>query len=159
MLMFTTFLTSITPANADGVIQRTLAEMDINAANKTQRIEEWRAKIGLDNPAELTDEQKTEAESNVFYLPGYGKTCQQLEHTIMNPEQLLGLRDKTTHTLVGLPENCVEQAISVARKFDLHIDFNEAKHLAERIGKVRAYYEARPEIPKPGKDIKLPEPV
>lgn len=141
--------------------QSFFAAMDINAANKMQRIKEWRAKVGLDNVADLTEEQKTNAETNVLYLIDYGKTCQQLSDTIMNPEQLLGLNDKTVDTLVGLPEYCVEQAISVARTFDLHIDFNEAKHLSERIGKVRAYYEARPDIPeaRPGEKVRLPNPV
>ena len=137
------------------------AALDINVANKDQRIKEWRAKVGLDKPAHLTEEQKTNAESEVVYLIGYGRTCQQLSDTIMNPEQLLGLSDKTVNTLVGLPEYCVDQAISVARTFDLRVDFNEAKHLSEHIGKVRAYYEARPDIPeaRPGEKVKLPNPV
>ena len=135
--------------------------MDINASNKMQRIQEWRTKVGLDKPADLTEEQKTNAESEVVYLIGYGRTCQQLSDTIMNPEQLLGLSDKTVNTLVGLPEYCVDQAISVARTFDLRVDFNEAKHLSEHIAKVRAYYMAHPDIPelRPGEKIKLPNPV
>lgn len=202
MLVFTTFLASIIPANAAGVVHRTQAQkdsflsmvcadfnmltrqgqsyclqemygqslefaksffaaMDIHASNKTQRIQEWRAKVGLDDPVDLTEEQKTNADFDVVYMIGYGSTCQQLSDTIMNPEQLLGLNDKTVDTLVGLPEYCVKQAISVARTFDLHIDFNEAKHLSEHIGKVRAYYEAHPAIPesRPGEKIKLPNPV
>jgi hypothetical protein len=202
MLAFTTFLASIVPANAAGVVHRTQGEkdrflsmvcadfnmltrqgqsyclqemygqslefakgffaaMDINVANKEQRIQEWRAKVGLDKPAHLTEEQKTSAEFDVVYLVGYGNTCQQLSDTIMNPEELLELNDKTVDTLVGLPEYCVEQAVSVARTFDLHIDFNEAKHLSEHIGKVRAYYEAHPAIPasRPGEKIELPNPV
>ena len=141
--------------------QSFFAAMDVNVSNKTQRIQEWRAKVGLDNPADMTEEQKTDAESDVVYLIGYGNTCQQLSDTIMNPEQLLGLSEKTVDTLVGLPEYCVEQAASVARTFDLHIDFNEAKHLAEHIGKVRAYYQAHPDIPeaRPGEKVKLPNPV
>jgi len=137
------------------------AAMDINVANKEQRIQEWRVKVGLDKPADLTEEQKTNAETEVVYLVGYGNTCQQLSETIMNPEQLLGLSGKTVDTLVGLPEYCVEQAISVARIFDLHIDFNEAKHLSDHIGKVRAYYQAHPAIPemRPGEKVKLPDPV
>jgi hypothetical protein len=137
------------------------AALDINVANKEQRIQEWRAKVGLDNPAHLTEEQKTNAEIDVVYLIGYGGTCQQLSDTIMNPEQLLGLSGKTVDTLVGLPEYCVKQAISVAQTFDLHIDFKEAKHLSEHIGKVRAYYEAHPAIPesRPGEKVKLPNPV
>ena len=137
------------------------AAMDIHVSNKMQRIQDWRSKVGLDNPAGLTEEQKTSAEFDVSYLIGYGSTCQQLSDTILNPEQLLGLNVKTVNTLVGLPEYCVEQAIGVARTFDLHIDFDEAKHLSEHIGKVRAYYEARPDIPKPrpGEIIKLPNPV
>ena len=135
--------------------------MDINVSNKSQRIQEWRAKVGLDKPADLTEDQKTNAESDVVYLIGYGGTCQMLSDTVMNPEQLLGLSDKTVDTLVGLPEYCVEQAIGVARTFDLHIDFNEAKHLSEHIDKVRAYYESRPDIPeqRPGEKVKLPYPV
>ena len=137
------------------------AAMDINIANKDQRIEEWRAKVGLDKPAGLSEEQKTSAETEVVYLVGYGNTCQQLSETIMNPEELLGLSDKTVDTLVGLPEYCVEQAVTVARTFDLHIDFNEAKHLSEHIAKVRAYYKAHPTIPasRPGEKVKLPNPV
>jgi hypothetical protein len=137
------------------------AAMDINVANKEKRIREWRAKVGLDKPTALTEKQKTNAQSEVVYLVGYGNTCQQLSDTIMNPEQLLGLSGKTVDTLVGLPEYCVEQAISVARAFDLPIDFNEAKHLSEHIGKVRAYYEAHPIIPelRPGEKVKLPNPV
>jgi hypothetical protein len=135
--------------------------MDINVSNKDRRIQEWRAKVGLDKPAGLTEEQKTDAESEVVYLIGYGNTCQQLSDTIMNPEQLLGLSDKTVDTLVGLPEYCVEQAIGVARAFDLHVDLKEAKHLSEHIGKVRAYYEAHPTIPeaRPGEKVELPNPV
>jgi len=137
------------------------AAMDINVANKERRIQEWQAKVGLDSQSDLTEEQKTNAQSEVVYLIGYGGTCQQLSDTIMNPEQLLGLSGKTVDTLVGLPEYCVEQAISVARTFDLHIDFNEAQHLSEHIDKVRAYYEAHPEIPetRPGEKVKLPNPV
>lgn len=137
------------------------AAMDINVANKDERIQEWRTKVGLDRPAHLSEEQKNVAETDVVYLIGYGNTCQQLSETIMNPEQLLGLSDKTVDTLVGLPEYCVEQAINVARAFDLHIDFNEAKHLAEHINKVRAYYEAHPTIPelRPGEKVALPNPV
>jgi len=137
------------------------AAMDINVANKEQRIQEWRARVGLDKPVHLTEEQKTNAEYEVVYLVGYGNTCQTLSDTIMNPEQLLGLSGKTVDTLVGLPEYCVEQAINVARTFDLHIDFKEAKHLSEHIGKVRAYYEAHPAIPelRPGEKVKLPDPV
>ena len=202
MLVFTTCLAPIVPANGAGVVHRTQAQkdrflsmvcadfnmltrkgqsyclqemygqslefaksffaaMDINVANKEQRIQEWRAKVGLDTPAHLTEEQKTNAEFDVVYLVGYGNTCQQLSDTIMNPEQLLGLSGKTVDTLVGLPEYCVEQAIGVARTFDLHIDFNEAKHLSDHIGKVRAYYQAHPAIPKsrPGEKVKLPNPV
>ena len=79
----------------------------------------------------------------------------------MTPEQLLGLSGKTVDTLVGLPEYCVEQAISVARTFDLQIDFSEANRLSEHIAKVRAYYMAHPDIPelRPGEKIKLPNPV
>jgi len=141
--------------------QSFFAAMDINASNKMQRIQEWRAKVGLDNEENLTEEQKTDAEYDVLYLIDYGKTCQQLSDTIMDPEQLLGLSEKTVDTLVGLPEYCVEHAISVAQTFDLHVDLNEAKHLSERIGKVRAYYEARPKIPeaRPGEKVKLPNPV
>ena len=141
--------------------QSFFAAMDINVSNKSQRIQEWRAKVGLDKPADLTEDQKTNAESDVVYLIGYGGTCQMLSDTVMNPEQLLGLSDKTVDTLVGLPEYCVEKAISVARTFDLHIDFNEAKHLSEHIDKVRAYYESRPDIPeqRPGEKVKLPNPV
>ena len=141
--------------------QSFFAAMDINVSNKSQRIQEWRAKVGLDKPADLTEDQKTNAESDVVYLIGYGGTCQMLSDTVMNPEQLLGLSDKTVDTLVGLPEYCVEQAIGVARTFDLHIDFNEAKHLSEHIDKVRAYYESRPDIPeqRPGEKVKLPNPV
>ena len=141
--------------------QSFFAAMDINVSNKSQRIQEWRAKVGLDKPADLTEDQKTNAESDVVYLIGYGGTCQMLSDTVMNPEQLLGLSDKTVDTLVGLPEYCVEQAIGVARAFDLHIDFNEAKHLSEHIDKVRAYYESRPDIPeqRPGEKVKLPNPV
>ena len=137
------------------------AGMDIHVSNKMQRIQEWRAKVGLDNPTDLTEEQKTNAEFEVSYLLGYGSTCQQLSDTIMTPEQLLGLRDKTVDTLVGLPEYCVEQAVSVARIFDLQIDFSEAKRLSEHIAKVRAYYMAHPDIPelRPGEKIKLPNPV
>ena len=137
------------------------AALGVDAANKQQRIQEWREKVGLENPDKLTDDQKTTAEMDVLYLIGYGTTCQQLSDTIMNPEQLLGLKEKTVDTLVGLPEYCVEQAVSVARTFNLHIDFDEAKHLSDRIGKVRAYYEARPEIPdaRPGEKIELPNPV
>jgi hypothetical protein len=137
------------------------AAMDINIANKEQRIQQWRARVGLDKPALLSEEQKTNAEYDVVYLVGYGNTCQSLSDTIMNPEQLLGLSGKTVDTLVGLPEYCVEQAIGVARTFDLHIDFNEAKHLSEHIGKVRAYYEAHPAIPemRPGEKIRLPNPA
>ena len=141
--------------------QSFFAAMDITVSNKMQRIQEWRAKVGLDKPTGLTEEQKTDAEYDVLYLIDYGKTCQQLSDTIMNPEQLLGLSGKTVDTLVGLPEYCVEHAIGVARTFDLNIDFDEAKHLSERIGKVRAYYEARPDIPeaRPGEKVKLPNPV
>ena len=137
------------------------AAMDINVANKDQRIQEWRAKVGLDKPASLTEEQKTNAETEVVYLVGYGNTCQQLSDTIMNPDQLLGLSGKTVDTLVGLPEYCVEQAVGVARTFDLQVDFNEAKHLADHINKVRAYYQAHPAIPeaRPGEKVKLPDPV
>ena len=137
------------------------AAMDINVANKEQRIQEWQAKVGLDKKADLSEEQKNNAEFDVVYLIGYGGTCQMLSDTVMNPEQLLGLSDKTVDTLVGLPEYCVEKAISVARTFDLHIDFNEAKHLSEHIGKIRAYYESRPDIPeqRPGEKVKLPNPV
>jgi len=137
------------------------AAMDINAGNKEQRIKEWRAKVGLDNPANLTEDQKTNAESEVVYLIGYGNTCQQLSDTILDPEQLLGLRGKTVDTLVGLPEYCVEQAVDIAHEFDLHVDFNEAKHLSEHIGKVRAYYSAHPTIPQvhPGEKVELPNPV
>jgi len=141
--------------------QSFFAAMDINVSNKEQRIQVWRAKVGLDKPAHLTEEQKTNAETEVVYMVGYGNTCQLLSDTIMNPEQLLGLSDKTVDTLVGLPEYCVEQAISIARTFDLPIDFNEAKHLSEHIDKVRAYYEAHPTIPesRPGEKVKLPNPV
>jgi hypothetical protein len=137
------------------------AAMDINVANKEQRIQEWRVKVGLDKPAGLTEEQKTNAETEVVYLVGYGNTCQQLSDTVMNPEQLLGLSGKTVDTLVGLPEYCVKQAINVARTFGFHIDFNEAKHLSDHIGKVRAYYQAHPAIPetRPGEKVKLPDPV
>ncbi|MEJ2653060.1 MAG: hypothetical protein P8173_15055 [Gammaproteobacteria bacterium] len=137
------------------------AAMDIHASNKEQRIQQWRAKAGLDKPAHLTEAQKTKAQTEVVYLTGYGSTCQQLSDTIMNPEQLLGLSGKTVDTLVGLPEYCVEQAVSVARAFGLHIDFNEAKHLSEHIRKVRAYYESHPNIPetRPGEKVKLPNPV
>ena len=137
------------------------AAMDINVSNKDQRIREWRTKVGLDKPGHLTEEQKTNAESEVVYLIGYGNTCQQLSETIMDPEELLGLSEKTVDTLVGLPEYCVKQAISVARTFDLHVDFDEAKHLSEHISKVRAYYEAHPAIPelRPGEKVKLPNQV
>ena len=137
------------------------AAMDFNASNKMQRIRQWREKAGLNNPTDLTEEQKTKAQTDVTYLIGYGVTCQQLSDTILNPEQLLGLDSKTVETLVGLPEYCVEQAIDVARRFDLAIDFTEATHLSENIGRVRVYYETRPDIPKPraGEEIRLPDSV
>ena len=81
--------------------QSFFAAMDINVSNKSQRIQEWRAKVGLDKPADLTEDQKTNAESDVVYLIGYGGTCQMLSDTVMNPEQLLGLSDKTVDTLLA----------------------------------------------------------
>ena len=50
------------------------AGMDIHVSNKMQRIQEWRAKVGLDKPADLTEEQKATAEFEVSYLIGYGST-------------------------------------------------------------------------------------
>lgn len=141
--------------------KRFFAAMDITPANKMQRIREWRDKVGLNSTTELSDDEKTKAQTAVTYLLGYGPTCQQLSDTIMNPGQLLGMEGITIDTLVGLPEYCVEQAIVIARTFGLSIDFNEARHLTESINKVRGYYEARPNIPEPraGEKIKLPTPV
>ena len=54
--------------------QSFFAAMKINASNKMQRIKEWRARVGLDKQADLTEEQKATAEFDVSYLIGYGST-------------------------------------------------------------------------------------